>query len=129
MAEAPEQKLSLLFQSFGFRNSVPRDADFVFDVRCLPNPYWRVELRQLCGLDPLVAEFLASEPAVARMRADLIGFLERWIPRFEAGGRNYLTVALGCTGGQHRSVYMADTLGSHFRQMEKKVIVRHRELP
>jgi len=129
MLEAPGQKLSLLFESFGFKNGVPRDADFVFDVRCLPNPYWCIELRPLSGLDPLVARFMASESAVTRMGNDLIEFLERWIPDFEADGRNYLTVAVGCTGGQHRSVFMAESLGTHFHQRGQKVMVRHRELP
>ncbi len=129
MAKAPGQRLSLLFQSFGYKHSVPRDADFVFDVRCLPNPYWRIELRPLNGRDPSVQKFMDGEPAVAHMRDDLIAFLERWIPRFEADGRNYLTVAVGCTGGQHRSVYMAEALGAHFQERKQEVMVRHRELP
>ncbi len=121
--------LSLLFQSFGFKHSVPADADFVFDVRCLPNPHWQPELRPLSGLDEKVIDFLEHDGAVTRMRDDLAGFLENWIPQFEADGRSYVTVALGCTGGQHRSVYMTERLAAHFREKGRKVLTRHRDLP
>jgi UPF0042 nucleotide-binding protein len=120
--------LSLLFQSFGFKHSVPADADFVFDVRCLPNPHWQTELRPLTGLDEKVIDFLEKDGSVNSMREDLVGFLENWIPRFEADGRSYVTVAVGCTGGQHRSVYMAEKLAAHFRDKGRKVLTRHREL-
>jgi len=121
-------KVSTLLQSFGYKHGVPADADFVFDVRCLPNPHWRAELRPLTGRDPQVAAFLESHGDVRDMR-DLLGkFLERWIPCFEADGRSYLTVAIGCTGGQHRSVYMIEALADHLRRLGRSVLTRHREL-
>ena len=121
--------LSLLIQSFGFKQGVPRDADFVFDVRCLPNPHWVPELRRLTGKDSAVIEFLAGEPMVDEMYESLKSFLEQWMPRFRAENRSYLTVALGCTGGQHRSVYLAERLGSQLTgHAGLSVIVRHREL-
>ncbi len=122
--------LSLQFVSFGFKHGVPRDADFVFDVRCLPNPHWDPELRALTGCDAPVAAFLERSPEVEEMAVDLTAFLVRWVPRFEADNRAYLTVAVGCTGGQHRSVYMAQRLGEHFRAARgRSVLVRHRECP
>lgn len=121
--------MSILLQTFGFKHGAPRDADFVFDMRCLPNPHWQPELRHLTGLDAEVARFLEQSPDVGRMRDDLIAFFDRWIPRFEADGRSYLTIAMGCTGGQHRSVYMGEALRRHFVETGRKVMVRHRELP
>jgi UPF0042 nucleotide-binding protein len=123
------RRMSLLFQSFGFKNGVPRDADFVFDVRCLPNPHWEVQLRPLTGLDPQVAAFLEHCEETHQLRDDLIQFLEKWIPRYEADGRSYLTIAIGCTGGQHRSVFMIDRLFNHFQAQGYNVLSRHRELP
>jgi RNase adapter protein RapZ len=120
--------LSLLFRSFGYKFGVPVDADLVFDIRCLPNPYWVQELRPLTGLDQAVEGFLDSDPAVREMFDDLCVFLERWLPRFEDDHRVYMTVAIGCTGGQHRSVYMVEKLGAHFRSRFPSVLVRHREL-
>ncbi len=120
--------ISLQFQSFGFKNGIPLDADFVFDTRSLPNPYWIPELRALTGKDQPVIDFLKNQALVAEMFQDIAGFLERWLPRFDAEGRSYLTVAIGCTGGQHRSVYLADTLSRHFQNPSLNVIVRHREL-
>ena len=120
--------ISLQFQSFGFKNGIPLDADFVFDTRSLPNPYWIPELRALTGKDQPVIDFLKNQALVAEMFQDIAGFLERWLPRFDAEGRSYLTVAIGCTGGQHRSVYLADTLSLHFQNPSLNVIVRHREL-
>jgi len=128
LSDSSGRRLSLLFQSFGFKNAVPRDADFVFDVRCLPNPHWHAELRPLTGLDPEVASFLEEAPDVRDFRQDIASFLERWIPLFESEGRNYLTVAIGCTGGQHRSVYMVRYLANRFREAGQRVLVRHREL-
>lgn len=122
-------KVAVLLQTFGFKHGVPHDVDFVLDVRCLPNPHWQPELRQLTGLDSEVARFLEESPEVGRMRDDLSGFFERWIPCFEADGRSYLTIAIGCTGGQHRSVYMAERLRQVFARGGRKVMVRHRELP
>ncbi|MBK1716077.1 RNase adapter RapZ [Thiocystis violacea] len=121
-------KASVLLKSFGFKHGVPPDVDFVFDVRCLPNPHWQAELRMLTGLDPLVIRFLEASPEVRRMRDDISAFFEHWIPHFETDGRSYLTIAIGCTGGQHRSVYMTEQLGQHFESLGHKVMVRHREL-
>lgn len=121
-------QVSILLQTFGFKHGVPRDADFVLDVRCLPNPHWQPALRPLTGLDGKVAEFLEQAPEAAALRDDLARFFDRWIPCFEADGRSYLTIAIGCTGGQHRSVYMANQLRHHFEAAGRRVIVRHREL-
>ncbi|MFP5507086.1 MAG: RNase adapter RapZ [Gammaproteobacteria bacterium] len=121
--------LSLLFKSFGFKHGVPEDADFVFDVRCLPNPHWDARLRPQTGLDKEVAAYLDDQPMVDEMYAEIRDFLDTWIPRFESENRSYLTVALGCTGGQHRSVYLAQRLGEHFNTRYPSVLVRHRELP
>lgn len=120
--------ISLLFRSFGFKHGVPVDADTVFDLRCLPNPHWVSGLRELTGLDAPVREYLQQQPMVADMVQDVRGYLETWIPRYEQNHRAYMTVALGCTGGQHRSVYMAQTLADHFGQRLANVLVRHREL-
>lgn len=126
--ETPREAMSLLFESFGFKNGVPADADFIFDVRCLPNPHWEPQLRPLTGLDRPVIEFLENQPEVMEMVADLRRFLEAWLPRFEAGERSYLTVAVGCTGGQHRSVFIAEALARHFCGVRDFVMARHREL-
>jgi UPF0042 nucleotide-binding protein len=120
--------LSLLFRSFGFKFGVPVDADLVFDLRCLPNPYWVPELHTLTGRDPAVIGFLEDSPMVREMFDDLRGYLERWLPRFENDQRTYLTVAIGCTGGQHRSVYMVEKLAAHFQGRFADVLARHREL-
>ena len=125
---AAPRKLSLLFQSFGFKNSVPADTDFVFDVRCLPNPHWVPDLRPQNGLDQPVADFLGAEEDVQKMLADLKQFLDNWVPKFEAENRSYLTVAIGCTGGQHRSVYISDQLAKYFSEKRSNVTTRHREL-
>lgn len=122
-------KASILVQSFGFKHGMPQNVDFVFDVRCLPNPHWDVALRPLTGLDRQVVNFLEGSPEVLRMRDDLLAFFERWIPAFETDGRSYLTIAVGCTGGQHRSVFMAESLKRQFEKNGHKVMVRHRELP
>lgn len=129
VAERPDDSGSVLLQSFGFKHGVPRDADFVFDVRCLPNPYWQVALRPLTGRDEAVIQFLEQDRQVLEMRDDLISFLDRWVPRFASDGRSYLTVAVGCTGGQHRSVYMVDQIAEHFERRGRRVLTRHRELP
>ena len=128
IGERDFRHISLQFQSFGFKHGVPLDADFVFDARSLPNPYWIPELRALTGKDQPVIDFLKEQPLVAEFFQDITGFLERWIPRFEAEGRSYLTIAIGCTGGQHRSVYLVDSLIKHFKSPFVNVIVRHREL-
>ena len=126
-AKHPEG-VNLLFRSFGFKSGIPVDAHLVFDLRCLPNPHWVAELRPCNGLSPQVAEYLGAEDAVGRMFQDIVGFLEAWLPEFEANHQAYMTVGLGCTGGQHRSVYMAQRLGAHFRARSAHVLVRHREL-
>ena len=110
----PVRELSLLFQSFGFKHGVPSEADFIFDARCLPNPHWQPELKALDGRDQAVQDYLSADPLVGEMLADLSNFLTTWIPHFRADNRAYLTIAIGCTGGQHRSVYIADRLGEHF---------------
>ncbi|NIW86614.1 MAG: RNase adapter RapZ [Gammaproteobacteria bacterium] len=125
----PQKTLSVLFQSFGYKQGVPPDADMVFDSRCLPNPHWVPRLRPLTGLDAAVIEFLESQPLVEEMFQELKAFLELWVPRFEAENRTYLTIAIGCTGGQHRSVYLVERLARHFRTHREAVLVRHRELP
>ena len=129
VAGGNEGALSLLFQSFGFKHGAPADSDFVFDVRCLPNPHWEPRLRHQTGRDPGVIEYLEGHPLVEEMYSHVRDFLETWIPRFEADNRCYLSVSIGCTGGQHRSVYLAERLGHHFRRMrDESVSVRHREL-
>jgi len=128
IGERDSRQISLQFQSFGFKHGIPLDADFVFDARGLPNPYWLPELRGLTGKDDAVIEFLKSQPLVNEFYLDIVGFLERWVTRFEAEGRSYLTIAVGCTGGQHRSVYLIDALAKRFRSPFLNVIVRHREL-
>jgi UPF0042 nucleotide-binding protein len=120
--------LSLLFRSFAFKHGVPVDADIVFDLRCLPNPYWIINLRPLTGQDAEVVSYLETQAEAQQMYDDILGFLERWLPRFEASNRSYMTVALGCTGGQHRSVYLTDRLGRHFSGRMQNVLVRHRDI-
>jgi UPF0042 nucleotide-binding protein len=119
--------LTLLFESFAFKRGVPLDADLVFDVRMLPNPFYDVKLRALTGRDAAVAAFLDAQPEVDLLWQDIRAFVEKWLPAFKRDHRSYLTVALGCTGGQHRSVYMAERLGQYFGAAES-VMVRHREL-
>ncbi len=120
--------MTLLFQSFGFKNGTPADADYVFDVRCLPNPHWQPELRAFSGRDPQVIGFLERHPQVERMVEDLCQFLDRWLPGFEAERRSYMTIAIGCTGGQHRSVYFVERLAAHFAARGLNIQIRHREL-
>lgn len=120
--------LSVMFESFGFKNGVPVDADIVFDVRCLPNPYWEQELRPLTGLDQPVIDFLGKQDDVNEMLADIRTYLEKWLPRFEASNRSYMTVAIGCTGGQHRSVYLCERLREAFSDSISDLQVLHREL-
>ncbi len=119
---------SILLQSFAYKRGVPMDADMVFDLRCLPNPHWEPDLRSLCGLDAPVAEFLDGQEMVTELRHDITRFLQRWIPSLSLSDRSYVTIAIGCTGGQHRSVYMVERLAedllSQFGELQK----RHREL-
>ena len=124
---SPEH-MAILFESFGFKKGLPDASDFIFDVRCLPNPYWKQELRSLTGYDEDVIEFLESQVDVAAMLSDIIGFLTRWIPKFQANNRSYLTISIGCTGGQHRSVYIANRLQEYFSKEHSLVQVVHKEL-
>ena len=118
--------LTLFFESFAFKLGVPLDADFVFDVRALPNPYYDLALRPLDGRDAPVIAFLDAQPSALELFADIRNFVEKWLPSFKSDNRSYLTVALGCTGGQHRSVYMAEHLAQYFADRER-VVLRHRE--
>lgn len=128
IAQRREQQLSLQFESFGFKHGVPLDADVVFDVRVLPNPYWIPELRGYNGREQPVVDFLDNEAEVAEMLTDIQQYLERWLPRYAANNRSYVTIGIGCTGGQHRSVYIAERLTAHFADSMSNVHVRHREL-
>ncbi|MDH5483855.1 MAG: RNase adapter RapZ [Gammaproteobacteria bacterium] len=123
-----EGKLSVLFQSFGFKHSVPTDSDFVFDARCLPNPHWEPLLRPLTGRDDAVINFLKDQQDVIDMFTHICDFMQFWIPKFSAQNRYYLTVSIGCTGGQHRSVYLAEQLYKHFNSRFENVSLRHREM-
>ena len=118
--------LSLQVCSFGYKNGVPPDADFVFDLRCLPNPYWDPALRELSGRDQAIQDFLHGEPLVDKMIGDVVGFLEQWIPAFEAENRSYLTIAMGCTGGRHRSVYVVERIAAHFKP-DRQIMLVHRD--
>lgn len=120
--------LSIQIMSFGYKFGTPRDADFIFDIRCLPNPYWDNTLRPYSGRERPVIEFLEQQAGVLRMREQLTSFLTEWIPAFEKENRSYLTVAMGCTGGRHRSVYMADQLAGDLRANGRPIILRHRDL-
>lgn len=120
--------LTLLFTSFGFKHGIPLDADFVFDVRCLPNPNYDPQLKPLTGRDQPVVAFLESQEMAQAMYRDICGYVEKWLPCFMNDNRSYLTVAIGCTGGQHRSVYFTERLSQHFRDLQHKVLIRHREL-
>jgi UPF0042 nucleotide-binding protein len=120
--------MSVLFESFGFKHGLPVEADFVFDVRCLPNPHWEPHLRAMTGCDLEVAHFLENHFEVNRMFDTIKNFIEAWLPQFAADNRSYLTIAIGCTGGQHRSVYFVERLSNHFRDIQHRVLTRHREL-
>ncbi len=122
------ETLSILVQSFGFKHGIPADADFVFDLRSLPNPYWTMKLRGLTGLDDEVVKFLNDHDAFGMMQDDILSFLLRWIPKYEEAHRGYLTVAIGCTGGQHRSVCMTEQLVAALRKSHDQVQIRHNSL-
>jgi len=127
LVRADAHRLTLVFESFAFKHGVPLDADYVFDVRVLPNPYYIRELRPQTGRDAPVAEYLQAQPETVEMLSQIEAFLTRWLPAFEADQRSYLTVAIGCTGGQHRSVYFVETLAKRFGA-RSGTLVRHREL-
>jgi UPF0042 nucleotide-binding protein len=128
------QGLTVIFESFGFKKGLPSEADLVFDVRCLPNPHYDKALRPLSGKDQPVREFLEKIPEVVSMESDIIQFIEKWLPHYIADGRSYLTVAIGCTGGQHRSVYLVSRIVAHFLSQKElaalqiNFLTRHREL-
>jgi len=126
-AALPVAGLTLLFESFGFKHGIPLDADFVFDVRCLPNPYYDPKLQPLTGCDAAVAEFLRGTPDAMRMLDDIHRFIADWLPSFERDNRSYLTIAIGCTGGRHRSVFFVEMLAEKFRA-RTRTLARHREL-
>lgn len=126
LARRESNQLSLQVCSFGFKNGVPPDADFVFDLRCLPNPYWHPGLRNFTGRDVEIQEFLCGETLVEAMISDIAEMMAKWIPRFETQNRSYLTVAVGCTGGRHRSVYVAERIASHFKGTYE-ILVVHRD--
>lgn len=129
VAERDRGEMSIMLQSFGFKHGVPRNADFVFDARCLPNPHWHPDLRPLTGKDPEVANFLGHDLQVRGLLSHISDFLTQWIPCFEREGRSYLTIAIGCTGGQHRSVYLIEELARFLTDQGLKVVRSHRELP
>jgi UPF0042 nucleotide-binding protein len=121
-------EMGILIQSFGFKNGVPADTDFVFDVRCLPNPHWEVDLKPLSGRDQAVVKYLQKYPDVEDMFTSIYGFLTDWIPRFEKENRSYMTISIGCTGGQHRSVYLAERIVAEFKPGRDNLSLRHRDL-
>ena len=123
------EALSVLIESFGFKYGIPADADFVFDLRSLPNPYWTMKLRGFTGLDNEVHKFLDDKPKFQAMFEDIASFLESWIPHYREANRGYMTVALGCTGGQHRSVYMAEKIAARLRELHEPILTRHNALP
>ena len=124
----PEPGTAFLLESFGFKRGMPVDADLVFDVRCLPNPYWKPDLRDFSGLDQPVVDYLSAQADVEDMYQDILAYLTKWLPRFAASNRAYVTVAIGCTGGHHRSVYLANRLGETLKPILKNVQTRHRDL-
>lgn len=120
--------LSLIFQSFGFKHGQPTSTDFMFDVRCLPNPYWQPSLREFTGKDEPIIDFLGEQESVQNMFSDIQEYVQRWLPSFERENRSYLTVSVGCTGGRHRSVYLCELLAAHFSSIRDNVSIRHREI-
>ena len=128
LPESATGKLALVLLSFGYKNGLPENSDFVFDIRCLPNPHWVPALRGLDGRDAPVVEYLEKDPEVLKMRDDIKNFLDVWLPRFQTQDRAYVTVAIGCTGGRHRSVYMVEKLAAVFRGRYEPLVVRHKEL-
>jgi len=119
---------NLVFESFGYKNGVPSDVDLVFDARCLPNPHWQPDLRAATGLERPVREYLGNEPLVAEFLDDVDGFVKRWLPAWAEQQRSHITVAVGCTGGRHRSVYLVDELAARWRERGQRVITHHRTL-
>jgi len=128
VSQNSDGKLSLLLQSFAFKRGVPFDADFVFDARCLPNPFWQKSLREFCGKDTPIKDFLDSKEVAQDFYSDISTLVKKWIPSFEEHDRSYLTIAIGCTGGKHRSVYLTEKLFSELKEGRKNILVQHREL-
>ncbi|MGD2168243.1 MAG: RNase adapter RapZ [Gammaproteobacteria bacterium] len=124
-----DSAVSIQIESFGYKHGLPANADFVFDVRCLPNPYWRPELQMLNGKDKAVIDFLDTQPLVQEMIDDVAEFLSEWIPRYKDFQRAYLTIAIGCTGGQHRSVYITEAVAKRLGKTHGNIRIRHNELP
>ena len=128
-ANQSEHSLTLLFQSFGFKYGSPSDTDYIFDVRCLPNPHWEADLKPLTGLDTPVRDFLSKQEDCNKMHQQIQSFIDTWLQHFINDNRNYITVAIGCTGGQHRSVYISSLLEQHFKKNTQiQTLIRHREL-
>ena len=126
--EAAAERMTVQLLSFGYKNGIPEDADFIFDARCLKNPHWVADLRPLTGLDAAVAGFLEADPLTGEWYSDVYSYLLRWLPQFQSQDRAYLTVAVGCTGGQHRSTYLVERLGKALRDRFHSVVVKHREI-
>lgn len=122
-------EMTLQFLSFGFKKGIPSDADLLFDVRCLPNPHWHPSLRPLTGLDKEVADFLSAQPLVNDMYGDIEAYLKRWLPQYKTNQRRYMTIAIGCTGGKHRSVYLSQRLADCFSSQRSNTLVTHRDIP
>jgi len=123
-----KQRIQLCLKSFGFKHGLPREVDFVFDVRCLPNPYWEPALKELSGLDAPVVQYLEQIPATQALLKDISTFIETWVPYFEADNREKLTIAIGCTGGQHRSVYMVESIAKKLRGTQYPIQIHHQNL-
>jgi UPF0042 nucleotide-binding protein len=124
-----QSEFSILFESFGFKHGPPIDADFIFDVRCLPNPHWVESIRHFNGTEQPIIDFLSQQDDVISMKEDLCRFFDKWIPKFKAENRSYMTVAIGCTGGKHRSVFLTEQVAGYFASFDAKILIRHRELP
>lgn len=120
--------MTIVLQSFAFKQGVPQDADFMFDARTLPNPYWNEEMRPLSGKDQVVKSWLKKDPQVQKMTTDIEAFMLSWLPEFQQAQRSYVTIAIGCTGGKHRSVYMAETLAKSLSKKHENVLLHHREM-
>lgn len=128
VANRARGEMSIMLQSFGFKHGLPRNADFIFDARCLPNPHWHPDLRPHTGRDQPVIDFLSRDTQVQSMRSHLGDFITQWVPCFESEGRSYLTIAIGCTGGQHRSVFLVEQISAFLKRQGVAVMVSHREL-
>ncbi len=127
-SSSAKKNVAIQFQSFGFKRGIPKDCDFVFDVRCLPNPYWEAHLRGYTGQDQPVIDFLQQDFSVRAMISDIASFLDKWLPSIIASSRSYITVGIGCTGGQHRSVFVAEQMAEKFKHQHPQTLVRHRDL-